>query len=75
MDGVAAQEQKLCFPTGTVTSIEACCRAKTDFRAGPPGRAATPQTIAMSAPEDDLTEIMAETQRDAAPASAEGRPE
>ncbi|RIJ30197.1 hypothetical protein [Henriciella mobilis] len=31
--GVAAQEQKLCFPTGTVTSIEACCRAKTDFRA------------------------------------------
>ena len=30
--GVAAQEHKLCFPTGTVTSVEACCRAKTDFR-------------------------------------------
>lgn len=31
--GVTSQEQKLCFPTGTVTSVEACCRAKTDFRA------------------------------------------
>ena len=30
--GVAAQEQKLCFPTGAVTNVEACCRAKTDFR-------------------------------------------
>ncbi len=30
--GITANEQKLCFPTGTVTSVEACCRARTDFR-------------------------------------------
>lgn len=31
--GVTSQQEKLCFPTGTVTSVEACCRARTDFRA------------------------------------------
>ena len=31
--GATAQEERLCFPTGTVTSVEACCRAKTEFRA------------------------------------------
>ena len=30
--GATAQEQSFCFPTGTVTSVEACCRARTDFR-------------------------------------------
>lgn len=30
--GITANEQKLCFPTGTVTSAAACCQAKTDFR-------------------------------------------
>lgn len=30
--GIAADQEKLCFPTGTVTSVAACCRARTDFR-------------------------------------------
>ena len=30
--GVMSQEQTLCFPTGKITSVEACCQAKTDFR-------------------------------------------
>ena len=30
--GATANEQRFCFPTGTVTSVTACCQAKTDFR-------------------------------------------
>lgn len=29
---VAAEEEKLCFPTGTVITVAACCRARTVFR-------------------------------------------
>ncbi|MEQ9315518.1 MAG: hypothetical protein RLN72_06675, partial [Henriciella sp.] len=30
--GVTADQEKQCFPTGTKTSIAACCTARTDFR-------------------------------------------
>lgn len=29
---VSAQEQKLCFPTGTMLTVKECCRARTNFR-------------------------------------------
>ncbi len=44
---VSANEQKLCFPTGTTISVKACCKARTAFRAFVNTQnAATPSNLA-----------------------------